>query len=60
MTVIPWMRATSPMAKPKRRASSSPPWGPLPVTIVPVTMTTIAQAARPSAKRRSASGTVGR
>ena len=55
-----WTRATDVTANPNRRAFSSPPWGPLPVTTVPVTT---ASPTRPQATRtcrRIGPGTVGR
>ena len=36
MTVTLWIRATCEISNPKRRTSSSPAWGPVPVTTVPV------------------------
>ena len=57
-TRLPWTRATSVMTSWKRRAVSSPPWGPVPVTTVPATITASAatRSASPSAPRRQRRG----
>ena len=55
-----WVRATSISSKGSRSTVSSPPWGPVPVTIVPETITTapVTTSARPSIRTRG--GTSGR
>ena len=51
-----WTRATDVTANPNRRAFSSPPWGPLPVTTVPVTMASPTRPQATSTWRRIGSG----
>src|SRR5687767_13386024 len=50
-TAMPWRRATSPTSKANRRAVSSPPWGPEPVTTVPSRTTSAAAATSTRAMR---------
>ena len=56
---MPWMRAAVSMAMSRRLASSSPAWGPAPVTTVPVTRAIAVSTATPAACREI-SGDTGR